>query len=618
MPSQQGGMLLAKARRAVGMRGSAGVPRSAGRTRSAGTALLPALLLVAAAASAAPDAAQVDALAARAAERGSLRAIVELAVPFAPEGLLPARTRLQQRREIGAAQAGVAAVLAGQHARVQRAFQTVPFLALELDAASLRALAASPWVASVHEEHVYRPLLDTTVPAIEGDLMLAVGLDGAGQTVVVLDTGVDGAHPNLAGKLVAEACFASGAAGPSGDCPNGRETQFGAGAGIYCPYSNDCRHGTHVAGIAVGNGPQYSGVARGATLVSVQVASESSNPTECGALATPCPAIAESDLLAALEYVYDTLRFAYTIPVVNMSLGGAPYTSQALCDAQNGALKTVIDNLRAVDIATVIAAGNDGLDDAIDAPACISSAVSVGATADNHGVPSFSNGASFLSLWAPGVGVLAPRYKTTSYVSMSGTSQAAPHVAGAWAMLRAAVPGLGVSEALAALQSTGYPVTHPTATTTFIRIRAAFEALTIACADGIDTDGDGFVDLADPGCSDAQDDDERGTTVCDNGLDDDGDGWADAPDDPGCGNPLNDREDPQCQDGINNDPGEDALVDFDGGASLNGGVPLTAPDPQCVDKPWRASEANRCGLGAELALVAALLPLARRARRRRR
>ena len=141
------------------------------------------------------------------------------------------------------------------------------------------------------------------------------------------------------------------------------------------------------------------------------------------------------------------------------------------------------------------------------------------------------------------------------------------------------------------------------------------------CVDGIDNDGDGSTDrvnpVGDPGCESLADPSEHARRwVCDNGIDDDGDGLADHPADPGCNNLIAPRENPQCQDGLNNDgkPG----IDFDGGASVNGGVPLDVPDPQCAGRAWWNKEAKStfCGLGFECVLV--LLPIAwLRARRRR-
>lgn len=91
--------------------------------------------------------------------------------------------------------------------------------------------------------------------------------------------------------------------------------------------------------------------------------------------------------------------------------------------------------------------------------------------------------------------------------------------------------------------------------------------------------------------------------VCDDGIDNDLDRWSDHVGDPGCRDAAAIREDPQCQDGINNDPGEDGFVDFDGGLSALGYV-ATAPDPECQGTSWRNCESNRCcGLGFELALL---------------
>jgi hypothetical protein len=95
-----------------------------------------------------------------------------------------------------------------------------------------------------------------------------------------------------------------------------------------------------------------------------------------------------------------------------------------------------------------------------------------------------------------------------------------------------------------------------------------------------------------------------------------------SPADPGCRDASSKTESPQCQDGINNDPGQDpdpGLIDFDGGLSIFGaGDPrITDPDPQCVGLPWKNKEKTGCGLGSfELAvLLPGLMWLHRRRRR---
>ena len=130
-----------------------------------------------------------------------------------------------------------------------------------------------------------------------------------------------------------------------------------------------------------------------------------------------------------------------------------------------------------------------------------------------------------------------------------------------------------------------------------------------ACDDGIDNDGDGVRDDADPGCTGASDTSEHDPSLpCDDGIDDDGDGLADFPADPGCRDLLATLEDPQCDDDLDNDG--DGGIDWDGGAGAG------AADPQC-STAWRNNErARACGLlGIEVALALPLL-LARVRRRR--
>jgi hypothetical protein len=162
----------------------------------------------------------------------------------------------------------------------------------------------------------------------------------------------------------------------------------------------------------------------------------------------------------------------------------------------------------------------------------------------------------------------------------------------------------------------GYPFvnTPPLGTFTFVRLPDE-----LPCLDGLDQDGDGLFDYpADPGCTSLEDGSEQEPSLpCDNGTDDDGDGQADLAD-IGCRDPGWATESPQCSDGINNDPGRDAGIDFDGGASQNGGVAIAARDPQCT-MPWQRNEQPRrsCGLGFEVApFLLGLHSASRRVRRR--
>lgn len=101
--------------------------------------------------------------------------------------------------------------------------------------------------------------------------------------------------------------------------------------------------------------------------------------------------------------------------------------------------------------------------------------------------------------------------------------------------------------------------------------------------------------------------------ACNDGVDNDGDGLTDSPADPACKTVASTRENSKCQDGIDND--FDGALDFDGGASVNGGIPLGSPDEQCAGKPWRnTAEAAGCGLGVELLGLVALMRRMKRVR----
>lgn len=375
-------------------------------------------------------------------QRGSQRLLVLLEAP--PPMLRAEASALEQVEALLQA-------LPELESRMLRRFQSIPGFAADLDVALVEALARSGASMRIGFDPEGAGNLPESVPLAGVTPLHLAGLDGSGVKLAVIDSGARLDHLSFAGRIVDEACFCTNC------CPNGQATQFGIGSS-----ADDHGHGTNVSGIAAGAAGVTGvprGVASGASIVSIKVLN--SNNGFCCA----------SDVIAG----YDWLRVNHPdARVVNASLGtNARFAGD--CDGSatfTVAFAQVINGLRAQGTLATVSSGNNGSSLDMQAPACIASAVSVGAVYDaafgssSFGsvcmdavtqadrVTCFSNLSTTTDLLAPGSRLTAAgRSSSTATSTFSGTSMAAPMVAGCIALLAQAVPAATADQIESALKA---------------------------------------------------------------------------------------------------------------------------------------------------------------------
>lgn len=283
--------------------------------------------------------------------------------------------------------------------------------------------------------------LDSRALAFDGSYTYAD--DGTGVTVYVVDSGLRASHAEFAGRVDTNigwdyrqnsTALASYVAQPTAyrRCGADAESAVAADKGM----TDQQGHGTHVSAAAVG---ATTGVAKGATVIPVRA-------LDCLGLGTY--AMVEE----ALKWIVS--HHTTGAAVVNLSLGVSPTAEDP--NPVSTAIRNQISALVAEGVPVVIAAGNDAVDSCLTMPvryeSSISGVVGVAASGWDDEEAEFSNWGSCVDVYAPGVDILsAYKNSDTSYNELSGTSMAAPHVAGVIARMLDADPTLTPAQVDAAL-----------------------------------------------------------------------------------------------------------------------------------------------------------------------
>ncbi len=326
--------------------------------------------------------------------------------------------------------------------KVEHEYETMNGISGKITKQKLDELIKNENVLSITMDGPVYATMTEALPLVNGTIAHKIfynniNLTGAGQTVCILDSGIDYGHFNL-GNCTTES-FSAGTCGKVvagwSWCNNTACTQQDPD-----PMDDD-DHGTHVAGIIGSNDTVYTGVAPGATFVSLKILNNVGvNPEGW------------SDVVDAIDWCVNNAT-KYNITVISMSIGSATRFTDADTCTSNGlnavhiAMKNAVDN----GIFVSVSSGNNADTTGISYPSCSPNATSVGsvydasygalgfsvcvdATTSTDKISCFSNGGSLLDLLAPGSRIVSAKLLGGT-TTKDGTSMAAPMVSGAATLL---------------------------------------------------------------------------------------------------------------------------------------------------------------------------------------
>jgi len=292
---------------------------------------------------------------------------------------------------------------------LQRQYESINAFAGELTEEGLQKLRREREVELVVVNKIRQVFLADTIPLINANGVWNISINGkaitgAGETVCVVDTGIDYNHAALGGglgnKVITGYDFFNDDADPMDD--NG--------------------HGTHVAGIVASTDSTYRGVAPDAKLVAIKVCNSGGS----------CP---DDDVLAGLEWCVNNAA-TYNISIISISLGGGQYSSYCDEEPDFAPYAEVVNQAVANNISFVAATGNSG-PNSIAGPACLQSVTRVSATTKEDSMASYASRHAFFTdtVAAPGSSITSLN-DGGGTIAMSGTSMATPHVSGAIALMK--------------------------------------------------------------------------------------------------------------------------------------------------------------------------------------